>query len=91
MKGADQEGVNDEAYSLYSGEELQLQIQLLGSIPNVVTRHGSKESTGYTDNLSVRCRHATRLLQRSPYCPMVTAAKQGNAEMQVRIDRMGTN
>jgi len=58
------------------------------SIPTVVTRHGSKESTGYRDKLSVRCRHAARLLQRSPYCPMVTAAKQANAELQRHYDEM---
>ena len=64
--------------------------ELLMCIPKIVVKHrverGEKEK--YDGGEGFLCRHAVLLLQRSPYCPMVTATKQATAEMERLYEAM---
>lgn len=62
---------------------------LLKSIPRVCVKYGGRtEKEKYDSGESVRCRHAVRLCQRSPYCPIVSATKQANPDLERMYKQM---
>ncbi|GMH64602.1 hypothetical protein TrST_g10089 [Triparma strigata] len=70
------------------GDEVDLKM-LLKSIPKVCVRHiRTTEKEKYDSGVAVRCRHAVRLCQRSPYCPIVSASKQASADLEKLYTQM---
>ena len=85
------EGKSGAAAAVSAGKEYTVvDKELLNSIPEVATRHRilARETDRYKDGEAIRCRHAVRLLQRSPYCPLLTAGKQATADLQKIYDSM---
>jgi hypothetical protein len=67
---------------------------VLGSSPDVLGSSPVRENSTltsllrrYSTGLPLRSRHAVRLLQRSPSCPLLTATSQPNATLQRYYDK----